>query len=189
MTETPEETPQGNSLESLLAGLDDDARNAVMGEVKKARNEAASYRTQLREAQPKLTEYEQWVESQKSETEKLQGQVSQAQEAVKAANRRALVSEVKALAADSWADPGDAVAFLDVDKYIGTEGAADFDSERIGTDLKAILEKKPHLAKATDATQRGPKPDPSLHSSQRESTSNDPASVLQAFFANQLNRQ
>lgn len=46
-------------------------------EITKLRREAAKYRTQLREAEPKLTEYQKWLDSQKSEQERLAERLAQ----------------------------------------------------------------------------------------------------------------
>lgn len=44
---------------------------AARKEIEKLRRESASWRTKYREAEPQLTEYQQWQESQKTEQQKL----------------------------------------------------------------------------------------------------------------------
>ena len=44
---------------------------AARREIEKVRREAASYRTKLREAEPQLAEYQKYLDSQKSEAQKL----------------------------------------------------------------------------------------------------------------------
>lgn len=81
------------------------------------------------------------------------------------ANRRIVRSEVKALAADLFADPADAPLYLDLDDYdVDDEG--EVDEDQIREDLKALLKRKPHLAKGDGSTngdekngRRRPKPD------------------------------
>ncbi|MFJ7895880.1 hypothetical protein [Streptomyces anthocyanicus] len=45
--------------------------DAARKEIEKLRRESASWRTKYREAEPQLTEYQQWQESQKTEQQKL----------------------------------------------------------------------------------------------------------------------
>jgi hypothetical protein len=76
-------------------------------------------------------------------------------DATERANQRILRSEVRALAADLFADAADALPKLDLTKYeVGDDG--EVDSKAILADLQAVLKTSPHLAK-----KRGPKPDPS----------------------------
>jgi hypothetical protein len=46
-------------------------RDAARKEIEKLRRESAGWRTKYREAEPQLTEYQQWQESQKTEQQKL----------------------------------------------------------------------------------------------------------------------
>lgn len=144
------------SLADLLAGLDDTARAAVLGEVTKARSEAANYRTKMRELEPKAAEYDKVVESQKSAEQKAQEAANAAQARVEALTQRAVKAEVKALAADGFADPEDAAAFLDLSKYATSDG--DVDTEALRGDLADLLSRKPHLGKLP--TSRVPAPNP-----------------------------
>lgn len=71
------------------------------------------------------------------------------------ANERVIRSEVKALAADLFANPADAALYLDLASYeVGADG--DVDADEILDDLKSVLEDRPHLAKRP---KRRPKPD------------------------------
>lgn len=76
--------------------------------------------------------------------------------ATAAANARIVKSEVKALAADLFADPKDAHLYLDLTKY-DVDDDGEVDEAAIKADLDELLKSKPHLAK----TGRRPKPDPS----------------------------
>lgn len=150
------EAEQKKSLEDLLAGLDDGARSAILGEVTKARGEAANYRTKLREAEPKLSEYDRLVEASKSDLEKAQEAAAKNEARATSLLTRAVKAEVKALAAEGFADPDDAATALDPSKYATTEG--DVDTEAIKADLAALLERKPHWAKSGQAPALRPNP-------------------------------
>lgn len=152
------------SLADLLAGLDDTAKAAVLGEVDKARNEAAGYRRRVRELEPKAKAHDEVLEAQKTAEQKAQEQAQRDRETAAQAIKRAVRAEVKALAADSFADPEDASAFLgDLAEYVSDDG--EIDTKRIESDLKALLERKPHLAKGERREPRRPLPDRSQGSS------------------------
>jgi hypothetical protein len=64
------------------------------------------------------------------------------------ANARILRSEIRALAADVFADPQDAVLNLNLDDYeVDDEGSVP--ERRIKADLADLLKRKPHLAKVS----------------------------------------
>lgn len=66
--------------------------------------------------------------------------------AAEKANARIVRAEVKALAADLFADPADAPLYLDLTKYdVDDDGEVSVDE--IKSDLKKVLKDKPHLAK------------------------------------------
>lgn len=46
--------------------------NAARREIEKLRREAANWRTKYREAEPQISEYQKWLDSQKTEQQKLQ---------------------------------------------------------------------------------------------------------------------
>lgn len=74
------------------------------------------------------------------------------------ANRKIVRAEVKAAAADLFEDPADAALYLDLDKYEVDDDGDLVDTEELIDDLKEVLERKPHLAKAKE--RKGPKPLP-----------------------------
>lgn len=157
----PPKSQQSPGLDELLAGLDDTARSAILGEVSKARGEAADIRRKLREAEPRLSEYDRLVAASKSDLERAQETATAQENRAKALLTRAVKAEVKALAAAGFADPDDAAAFLDLTKYATADG--DVDTETVKTDLAALLARKPHLGKAAGA--RMPAPNPAQGSS------------------------
>lgn len=187
--DTTTETEQPKSLESLLSGLDDTARAAVLGEVRTARSDAARYRTDLRTAQDKAGKYDALVAEQQNAEQRAQTAQKAAEDRANAATGRAVRSEIKALAADGFADPDDAALYLDLPTYIDATG--EIDGTRIATDLAAVLARKPHLAKGKTETTRqaAPKPDPTQAAGANGQTAPiNGAAELQAFFAAQLGR-
>lgn len=125
-----------------------------------AKKDAADARRVAAAAQRKVQEYE---DRDRSELEKAQAKSAQDATRAEAATKRAVLAEVKALAADLFEDPDDARVNL-ADRlaaYADDEG--DIDIEAIEADLGDILERKPHLRKATataSAEKPRPKPDP-----------------------------
>lgn len=177
--------PPSTSLDSLLSNLDESARNAILGEVRNARSDAARYRTELRGIQDKAQKYDALVAEQQSAEQKAQEAQRRAEEKATAAVQRAVGAEIKA-AAHGFADPADAVHFLDSAQYVDEKG--DIDTRRIADDLNALLTSKPHLKRAVEGT-RQPRPDASVSAGNNgNSAASDPALKLQAFFANQLGR-
>lgn len=61
---------------------------------------------------------------------------------------RIVRSEIKALAADSFADPADAVLNLNPEDY-EVDGDGNVDERRLKSDLADLLKRKPHLAKTS----------------------------------------
>lgn len=111
------------------------------------------------EQKTKLAEYDRLEAASKTELEKAQEAASKATERINAVTQRAVTAEVKALAADKFADPSDAAAFLDLKKYSKEDG--DIDTAAIAADLADLIEKKPHLGKpAGPADPRAPRPNP-----------------------------
>lgn len=68
-------------------------------------------------------------------------------QAIANANRRVLKAEVRAAASSKLTDPGDALRYLDLDKFdVGEDG--EVDSAAIGEAIDKLLESKPYLGKA-----------------------------------------
>jgi hypothetical protein len=66
-------------------------------------------------------------------------------EALSAANKRVLRSELKAAAAGKLADPLDALKFLDLDSF-EADDSGDFDTGAIASAIDGLLNDKPYLA-------------------------------------------
>jgi hypothetical protein len=98
--------------------------------------------------------------SQLSDTEKLTTAKEAAEKRAADAVKRAVKAEVKALAADAFADPTDAVDALAAADYVDDSGEIDIDAIKVR--LGELLEAKPHWKKATaPAAPPAPRPDPS----------------------------
>lgn len=134
--------PAKKSLEDNLASLDEDARTFVMGEVTKARTEAQNLRARLKEAEPKITEYDKLVQAGKTELERATEELTRWQSEAERWRSTSVTSRVEALAAGTFVDPSDAVAAVDPSKYIDAGGQ--IDDSAIKADLEAVLQRKPH---------------------------------------------
>ena len=174
-TGTEGTTEQAKSLEDLLASLDDTARTAVLGEVHKARTEAANYRGKLRAAEPKAAEYDRLAEASKTADER-------AQEAVKAAETRALASmqrvaraEVKAALTGLVDDPDAIVEDLNLARFIDDDG-------EINDGAIAALKTK----YAGFSSKRGPRPDLSQGSGANGKSVANPAAEFASILQSQL---
>lgn len=169
---TPEPTGK-RSLEELLGDLGDEERGIVLGELNKARKQAAQARTKLREAEPLAAQARALQDASRTEQERAAAAAQAAEARVQAANRRLVSAEVRAHAARDFADPDDAAAFLDLDSYIDDDG--DVDTNAIQSDLADLLQRKPHLA----VKQNGMRPDLSQGTS--GSKNRPPASPAERF--------
>lgn len=78
-------------------------------------------------------------------------------EARQESDARIIRSEVRALAAESFANPKDALHNLDLSEYEVDDDGELVDLDQVKTDLADVLKKNPHYSK----TGKVPKPDPS----------------------------
>lgn len=109
----------------------------------------------------RLSEYDKVLEGQKTAEQKAQDALAAAEKRAQSLFERSVLAEVKALAADGFADPSDAAVFLgDLKKYASGD---DVDAESIKTDLADLLSRKPHLGKSP--ANRTPAPSPAQGSS------------------------
>lgn len=133
--------------EAALGDAGKRALDAERAAKKQALADAAAAKARAEAAEAKVKEFE---DAGRSELERAQNAAADAAKRAEAATARAVQAEVKSLAAE-FADPGDAAAFLDLTQYAGADGG--IDTAKIEADLAALLERKPHLRKAT-----GPQP-------------------------------
>lgn len=92
--EAPETEQENDSGES-----EEFDKERALAKIKKSNAEAAGLRKRLKELEPKLKQFDEWQESQKSELEKLQGQLE-------AAVTRASTLEAEKLRRDVAAEKG-----------------------------------------------------------------------------------
>jgi septal ring factor EnvC (AmiA/AmiB activator) len=81
---------------------------AARKEIEKLRKEAAGYRTKYNEAKPKLTEYEKYLDSQKTEAQKL----AEAKEAAEAKLTEVMSANARMMAAVTHNLPADLIDLL-----------------------------------------------------------------------------
>lgn len=128
-------------------------RKQAEAKIRKANSEAANLRKRLKEQEPLLAELQRIKDSEKTDSERLNDQLADAQQQVAKTRQRLVRTQVQALAMTGFADPEDAVGALDLDSYIDSDG--DIDEAAIKADLDALLERKPHWAKTQP--QEGPR--------------------------------
>lgn len=152
----PVEPPEGGkNLEDLIAGLDDDAKATVLGEVRKARVEAKGLRDRLKAAEDAATaEAARLRAATLTEAERATEAAKRSDDKVSKVFTNLAQAKIEAAAAGRFADPDDATSLLNPAKYVNDDG--DVDTAGIKADLDELLSRKPHLA-----AKRGPRPDPS----------------------------
>lgn len=156
------EPAKPQKLADVFALLDDDARALVQAELNKRNNEARNLRQRLSDAEPKARAHDDAQAAQQSAEDRAAEQARTANERASQMARRMVAAEVRALAADRFADADDAAAFIDAEHYLGSDGEPD--TAGIGSALDDLLSRKPHLAKA-DPKPRAPAPNPAQGSS------------------------
>ncbi|SES03398.1 hypothetical protein [Streptomyces qinglanensis] len=165
-----------------------DAKRAA-AKIRKANSEAENLRKRLKELEPKAAELQRIKDAEKTESERLAGQLATANEQITKTRQRLVKSQVQALAGNTFADPEDAVGALDLDSYIDSDG--DIDEAAIRADLDALLERKPHWAKPQPQPQEGPRrpaPDRTQASGANKTKAPDPAEEFAGWLSSQLKK-
>ncbi|MFC3986443.1 hypothetical protein [Streptosporangium jomthongense] len=173
------EAPATETSESS-ASLGEAGKRALERE-RKARYEASRA---LREAQNQLKKFQ---DRDKSDLERATARAEGAESRIQGLVTKAVRAEVRALASSQFADPADAVAFLDLSSYADEDG--EIDAERIQADLAELLERKPHLAKKAPQPEpeaRRPAPDRTQASSANAQRSSTPADEFAGFIQSRL---
>jgi len=135
-------------------------RKQAEAKIRKANSEAANLRKRLKELEPKAAELQRIKDAEKTESERLNDQLTAANEQIAATRKRLVEARVQALAGSAvgsraaFTDPEDAVTSLDLGSYIDPD-SGDVDESAIEADLQALLERKPHWAKTQP--QEGPR--------------------------------
>jgi ATPase subunit of ABC transporter with duplicated ATPase domains len=150
----PDPDPEGADK---LGDAGKKALEAMKAQRAEAKRLAAAEKKRADDLARKVQEFE---DRDKSDLDKATAKAERLEAAAKAATARAAKAEVRA-AAGEFADPEDAVAFLDLAKYTSDDG--EIDTEAISADLADLLERKPHLRRQAAEPQKkpAPKPDPS----------------------------
>jgi len=190
MTEQAPEQPQTEPepVEGSDAPWGDnfDAEKAWKRITKQSRD-IDTLRQQLKDAAPKLAEYEKLADAQKTEAQRAQEELGRWQADAEKWRATAVASTVRAHAAAEFADPDDAVRNVDPAKYLDASGV--IDEKAIEADLAKLLEKKPHYRRQTEAQgPRLPKPNPHQGSGQGGRPAGDPAQEFASILQNSLAR-
>ena len=161
-------------------GEDFDAEKAwnLVQNLRSDKEKLAKRETLTPEQKQRLEEFDRLEQASKTELERAQEAAQRNEARAQALLTRAVQAEVKA-AAQGFADPEDAAAFLDLKGYATESG--EIDSDRIKADLADLLARKPHLGKSP--TTRTPAPNPAQGASGSGAPSPDDAEY-RAFFPN-----
>jgi DNA repair exonuclease SbcCD ATPase subunit len=116
------------SLDELLADLDDDRRKVILEQVSKPRQEAKNLRERLKALEPKAAEYARLEEASQTEAERAQAALSMAQDRAASLLQRAARSEVKAALAGVVDDPDAIVDDLNLARFVNDDGEIDSDA-------------------------------------------------------------
>ncbi|WP_369211300.1 hypothetical protein [Streptomyces flavofungini] len=180
-------TEQQGDAQEAETGSDEKPfdRKQAEAKIRKANSEAANLRKRLKELEPKAAELQRIKDSEKSESERLNDQLAQANEQITKTRQRLVRTQVQALAMTGFADPEDAVGALDLDSYIDSDG--DIDEAAIKADLDALLERKPHWAKSQPPEgPRRPAPDRTQASGANKSRPPTPGDEFAGWLKPQL---
>lgn len=182
---TPDaEAPQEpTTVEQMLSALPEDHRAVVLKQLQDARSDAAKYRVRAKELEPVALEAQKLKEAQMSAEQRAQEAADAANKRADAFQVRAVNAEVRSFASGQFADPEDALAFIDAAKYVDSSG--EIDTSALQTDLTALLERKPHLAAVAPPAQAARTnvvaPDRAQGSSASPAASGTPISNSQIF--------
>ncbi|MER7733681.1 hypothetical protein ABTX80_22575 [Streptomyces erythrochromogenes] len=159
-------------------------RKRAEAALRKKNSEAENLRKRLKELEPLAAKAKELEDAQKTETERLNEQLTAQRERAEKAVRAAVASKVEALARD-FADPEDAVGSLDLASFVDEDGA--IDTAAIKDALADLLKRKPHWARPDEGGPRRPAPDRTQGSSGNGNRSpSDPAQVFAGLMEQAL---
>jgi hypothetical protein len=168
-------------------------RKQAEAKIRKANSEAANLRKRLKELEPKAAELQRIKDSEKSESERLNDQLTRANEQIAATRKSLVEARVQALAGTqvgeraAFTDPEDAVGQLDLPSYIDESGS--IDETAIEADLQALLERKPHWAKPQPQEgPRRPAPDRTQASGAKQTRTLTPEDEFSGWLKSQFTR-
>ncbi|MEU3903314.1 hypothetical protein AB0F20_05795 [Streptomyces goshikiensis] len=185
-TEQSVEEPQVTETAPEADGTEEEPfdRKRAEAALKKKNSEAENLRKRLKELEPLAKKAQELEDAQKSETERLNDQLTAARERAEKAVRAAVASKVEALARD-FADPEDAVGSLDLAAFVDEDGVIDTDA--IKGALADLLKRKPHWARPDEGGPRRPAPDRTQGSSGNGNRSpSEPAQVFAGLMEQAL---
>lgn len=136
-----DESTVDDAQEPGAEALGDPGKKAL--DAMKAERNAA--RQKSRELEQQLAALTAQAEGREAEFKAEQEAQKVRDEALAAANKRVLRSELKAAAAGKLADPLDALKFLDLDTFEADDNG-DFDTDAISSAIDGLLNDKPYLA-------------------------------------------
>ncbi|MCX4605505.1 hypothetical protein OG402_34110 [Streptomyces anulatus] len=197
-----EETVEETATEESGTESTDDAQEAetedkpfdrkqAEAKIRKANSEAQNLRKRLKELEPAAAELQRIKDSEKSDTERLNDQLTRANEQITKTRERLAKARVQALAGaaaedrPAFTDPEDAVGALNLDSYI--DGDGDIDEAAIEADLQALLERKPHWARVQPPEgPRRPAPDRTQASGANKTRPLNPEDEFSGWLTAQL---
>jgi hypothetical protein len=166
-------------------------RKQAEAKIRKANQEAKNLRQRLKELEPKAAELQAIKDAEKTESERLNDQLQRANDQIARTRQSLAKARVQALAGApsedraAFTDPEDAVGALDLSSYIDSDG--DIDESAIEADLQALLERKPHWAKAQPQEgPRRPAPDRTQASGANNQRTLTPADEFAAWTKSRL---
>lgn len=178
--ETPEVDPDEKPFDAAQAAA----------KIRKANSEAKGLRERLKRLEPLAAELQRIKDAEKSDTERLNDQLTAANERITKTRTALAKSRVEGLAAATFADPDDAVKALDLGSYIDDEG--EIDEAAIKADLEELLANKPHWARPQQTQPqegaRRPAPDRTQASGANRTRKLDPADELAGFITSRLTK-
>lgn len=187
------ESAEGGAQEAEPADKKDEPFDEARAKaaLRKKNSENENLRKRLKETEPLLAELKQRKQADMSESERLNEQLTAAQEQISKTRQRLVRSQVTALAGTAtdaraaFADPADAFGELDLDSYIDSDG--DIDEAAIEADLAALLARKPHWAKSQPPEgPRRPAPDRTQASGANKTKAPNPRDEFSGWLSSQL---
>lgn len=183
--------------ETETSGGDDEKFDAdrAKAKIRSANNEAANLRKRLKALEAKNKELEPLAKKAReaeaanmTEVDRLKAEIAERDKRAAQTAARAVKSEIRAAAADLFADKTDPESYLTLSDYVDDEG--EIDTKQIETDLAELLERKPHLGKPkADPPKKRPAPDPTQASSANNNRTKDPAEEFAGFLTSKLGRR
>jgi len=190
-------TSEDQVQETETSDGDDDKFDAerAKAKIRSANNEAANLRKRLKALEKQNSELKPLAEKARkaeqenmTEVERLRAEIEERDKRAAQAASRAVKSEIRAAAADLFADKTDPESYLTMSDYVNDDG--EIDTTQIEADLAALLERKPHLGKQkADPPKKRPAPDPTQASSANNNRTKDPAEEFAGFITSKLGRR